>query len=223
MPKTRILFSWSSGKDSAWALHALRTSGQYEIVALLTTLNSEFNRVAMHGVRHELLREQATQLQLPLWEVPLPWPCTNEEYEASMGEVMLRAKREGIEAVGFGDLFLQDVRRYREERMAQVDLACLFPLWGRDTAELAREMICGGLRATLTCVDSKQLDPRFAGREFDTALLNDLPAEVDPCGEKGEFHSFVHAGPMFTRPIAVTTGETVVRDGFVYADVCELA
>jgi uncharacterized protein (TIGR00290 family) len=219
MPNPRILFSWSSGKDSAWALHTLRTSGQYEIVALLTTLNSEFNRVAMHGVRHELLRAQASELGLPLWEVPLPWPCTNEEYEACMGAVLARAKREGIEAVGFGDLFLEDIRQYREERMAAVGMKCLFPLWGRDTAVLARDMIENGLRATLTSVDSKQLDTAFAGREFDTALLNDLPEGVDPCGEKGEFHSFVHAGPMFAHPIAVITGETVVRDGFAYADV----
>jgi uncharacterized protein (TIGR00290 family) len=219
MPKPRILFSWSSGKDSAWALHALRTSGEYEIVALLTTLNSEFNRVAMHGVRQTLLQEQATQLRLPLWEVPLPWPCENEQYEALMAEVAVRAKREGIGAVAFGDLFLEDIRRYREEKMTAAGLACFFPLWGRDTNQLASEMIAGGLRATLTCIDTKQLDARFAGREFDGALLEELPPEVDRCGERGEFHSFVHAGPMFARPIAVATGETVVRDGFAYADV----
>lgn len=213
-----ILLSWSSGKDSAWALHVLRKQG-VKIAGLLTTLNSEFNRVAMHGVRQELLQAQARAAGLPLWEVPLPWPCSNEQYEALMSEAMGRARREGIQTVAFGDLFLEDIRAYREQKMAQVGMKCLFPLWGSNTRELAREMIAGGLRAKLVCVDTKQLDARFAGREFDAALLADLPPGVDPCGERGEFHTFAWAGPMFKAPLALKGGETVVRDGFAFADV----
>lgn len=213
-----ILLSWSSGKDSAWALHVLRKQG-VKIAGLLTTLNSEFNRVAMHGVRQELLQAQARAAGLALWEVPLPWPCSNEQYEALMSEAMGRARREGIQTVAFGDLFLEDIRAYREQKMAQVGMKCLFPLWGSNTRELAREMIAGGLRAKLVCVDTKQLDARFAGREFDAALLADLPSGVDPCGERGEFHTFAWAGPMFKAPLALKGGETVVRDGFAFADV----
>ena len=213
-----ILLSWSSGKDSAWALHVLRKQG-VKIAGLLTTLNSEFNRVAMHGVRQELLQAQARAAGLPLWEVPLPWPCSNEQYEALMSEAMGRARREGIQTVAFGDLFLEDIRAYREQKMAQVGMKCLFPLWGSNTRELAREMIAGGLRAKLVCVDTRQLDARFAGREFDAALLADLPHSVDPCGERGEFHSFAWAGPMFKAPLALKGGEVVVREGFAFADV----
>ena len=213
-----ILLSWSSGKDSAWALHVLRKQG-VKIAGLLTTLNSEFNRVAMHGVRQELLQAQARAAGLPLWEVPLPWPCSNEQYEALMSEAMGRARREGIQTVAYGDLFLEDIRAYREQKMAQVGMKCLFPLWGSNTRELAREMIAGGLRAKLVCVDTRQLDARFAGREFDAALLADLPHSVDPCGERGEFHSFAWAGPMFKAPLSIKGGETVVREGFAFADV----
>lgn len=213
-----ILLSWSSGKDSAWALHVLRKQG-VKIAGLLTTLNSEFNRVAMHGVRQELLQAQARAAGLPLWEVPLPWPCSNEQYEALMSEAMGRARREGIQTVAYGDLFLEDIRAYREQKMAQVGMKCLFPLWGSNTRELAREMIAGGLRAKLVCVDTRQLDARFAGREFDAALLADLPHSVDPCGERGEFHSFAWAGPMFKAPLSIKGGKTVVREGFAFADV----
>lgn len=213
-----ILLSWSSGKDSAWALHVLRKQG-VKTAGLLTTLNSEFNRVAMHGVRQELLQAQARAAGLPLWEVPLPWPCSNEQYEALMSEAMGRARREGIQTVAFGDLFLEDIRAYREQKMAQVGMKCQFPLWGSNTRELGREMIAGGLRAKLVCVDTKQLDARFAGREFDAALLADLPPGVDPCGERGEFHTFAWAGPMFRAPLSIKGGETVVREGFAFADV----
>lgn len=213
-----ILLSWSSGKDSAWALHVLRKQG-VKVVGLLTTLNSEFNRVAMHGVRKALLQAQARAAGLPLWEIPLPWPCSNEQYEALMREAMGRARREGVHTVAFGDLFLEDIRAYREQKMALVGMKCQFPLWGSNTSELAREMIAGGLRAKLVCVDTRQLDARFAGREFDAELLGDLPPNVDPCGERGEFHTFAWAGPMFDAPLSLKGGETVVREGFAFADV----
>jgi uncharacterized protein (TIGR00290 family) len=214
----RILLSWSSGKDSAWALHTLRRQG-VEVAGLLTTLNQEFNRVAMHGVRQALLEAQAREAGLPLWQIPLPWPCSNAQYEGLMSDAMARAKSEGIETVAFGDLFLEDIRGYREQKMAQVGMKCLFPLWGRDTRELAYEMIEGGLKARLVCVDTKQLDIRFAGREFDADLLRDLPEGVDPCGERGEFHTFTYASPTFRAPIAHKAGETVLREGFAFADV----
>jgi len=213
-----ILLSWSSGKDSAWALHVLRKQG-VKIAGLLTTLNAEFNRVAMHGVRQELLQAQARAAGLPLWEVPLPWPCSNEQYEALMSQAMGRARREGIQTVAFGDLFLEDIRAYREQKMALVGMKCQFPLWGINTRALAHEMIAGGLRAKLVCVDTKQLDVRFAGREYDAVLLDELPPGVDPCGERGEFHTFAWAGPMFGTPLSLKSGETVVRDGFAFADV----
>jgi uncharacterized protein (TIGR00290 family) len=217
--KPRALLAWSSGKDSAWALHVLRQRGEVEVVGLLTTMNAAFERVAMHAVRARLLRVQAEAAGLPLVEVPLPWPCSNAEYEAAMSAALADARREGITAMAFGDLFLEDVRRYREERMAGTGLAPLFPLWGEPTDALARTMIAGGLRARLTCVDPRQLAPAFAGREYDAALLAELPPTVDPCGERGEFHTFAYAGPMFSRPVAVRAGEVVERDGFTYADL----
>ncbi|HVU51775.1 MAG TPA: ATP-binding protein [Polyangia bacterium] len=217
--KPRALLAWSSGKDSAWALHVLRARGDVEVVGLLTTLNQAFDRVAMHAVRGELLRAQAAAAGLPLIEVPLPWPCSNEAYEAAMGAALAAARAEGITAVAFGDLFLEDIRRYREERMAATGLRPLFPLWGEPTDALARRMLAGGLRARLTCVDPRQLAPSFAGRELDAALLAELPPSVDPCGERGEFHTFAYAGPMFERPVAVRVGEVVERDGFVFADL----
>jgi uncharacterized protein (TIGR00290 family) len=217
--RPRALLAWSSGKDSAWALHVLRQRGEVEVVGLLTTLNRAFDRVAMHAVRAELLRAQAAAAGLPLVEVPLPWPCSNDEYEAAMGAALEAARQDGVTAVAFGDLFLEDIRRYREERMAATGLRPLFPLWGEPTDALARRMLAGGLRARLTCVDPRQLAPAFAGREFDAALLADLPPGVDPCGERGEFHTFAHAGPMFARPVAIRTGTIVERDGFVFADL----
>jgi uncharacterized protein (TIGR00290 family) len=217
--KPRALLAWSSGKDSAWALHLLRAAGEVEVVGLLTTVNQVHDRVAMHAVRAELLRAQADAVGLPLRTVPIPSPCTNAEYEAAMERALSDARADGVTAVAFGDLFLEDVRRYREERMAGTGLRPLFPLWGSPTDGLARQMIAGGLRARLTCVDPRHLPPAFAGREFDAALLDDLPAAVDPCGERGEFHSFAYAGPMFQRPVAVRGGEIVERDGFVFADL----
>ncbi len=215
----RVWLSWSSGKDAAWALHELRRDAQVEVVGLLTTLNEEAERVAMHGVRRELLRAQARAVGLPAIEVDLPYPCPNGEYEARMAAACERAVAAGVQAVAFGDLYLEDVRRYREEMLAETPLEPLFPLFGRDTRALADEMIAAGLRAHLACVDSRKLDPSFAGRAFDGDLLRDLPADVDPCGENGEFHTFVHAGPMFAHPIPVSVGEVVDRDGFVFADL----
>jgi len=214
----RVLISWSSGKDSAWALHLVRQQGEYEIVGLLTTLNTEFDRVAMHGTRRSVLEAQAKAAQLPLWTVPLPWPCSNETYERQMRDACARAVQEGVDAVAFGDLFLADVRAYREAQLSGTGLEPLFPLWGLPTASLAPQMLAAGIRAKLSCVDSRQLLPSFAGREFDSALLRDLPAEVDPCGERGEFHTCVYAGPMFTAPLPLQAGEIVHRDGFAYAD-----
>ena len=216
---TRILLSWSSGKDSAWALHVLKQRLEYEIAGLLTTFNQAANRVAMHAVRRELVEAQASETGIPFWPVELPWPCSNTDYEAAMRAACKKAIAQGIEAVAFGDLFLEDVRAYRERQMRDTGLQPLFPIWGLPTTELARQMIATGLRAKLTCVDPKVLDASFAGREFDAELLQDLPPEVDPCGERGEFHSFAYAGPMFQRGLEVGVGEVVEREGFVFADV----
>jgi uncharacterized protein (TIGR00290 family) len=214
----RVLVSWSSGKDSAWTLHVLRQCGDCEIVGLLTTLNTEFDRVAMHGTRRSVLEAQAKAAGLPLWVVPLPWPCSNEVYQQRMRDACERAVSSGVQAIAFGDLFLRDVRDYREAQLQSTGLRPLFPLWQLPTAALAHEMIAGGLCAKLTCVDTKQLAPSFAGREFDGTLLDELPSEIDPCGERGEFHTCVYAGPMFTCPILLESGELVTRDGFAYAD-----
>jgi uncharacterized protein (TIGR00290 family) len=214
--RPRALVSWSSGKDSAFALWQ---SKDVEIVGLLTTVTRAFGRVSMHGVREELLDRQADALGLPLLKVEIPSPCPNEVYEEQMRLAMDQARRMDVTHVVFGDLFLQDIRSYREEKLRQVNMTPIFPLWLRDTKELAREMIASGLRAHLTCVDPRKLDRSFAGRTFDATLLADLPPGVDPCGENGEFHTFVSAGPMFARPIAVMPGEVVERDGFVFADL----
>jgi uncharacterized protein (TIGR00290 family) len=217
MKKTMV--SWSSGKDSAWMLHVLKRDPSIEIGGLLTTMNEQFDRVAMHGVRRRLVEAQAGAAGVPLRTVPLPWPCTNEEYEARMRRAVAQAEAEGFTHVAFGDLFLEDVRRYREDKLAGTGLTPLFPIWGIPTDRLAAEMVENGLRSVLTCVNPKHLDRSFAGREFDRALLADLPADVDKCGERGEFHSFAYDGPMFHHPLAVTVGEVVDRDGFVFADV----
>ena len=219
MTRSKALVSWSSGKDSAWALHAVRAQGGIEVVGILTTVTAEFSRVAMHAVREVLLDAQATALGVPCKKVRLPWPCSNEVYEREMSEVLQSAKADGVTHVVFGDLFLQDIRAYREAKLAGTGISPLFPLWQRDTRALAREMIDGGLRATLTCVDPKKLGRGFAGRSFDRALLGDLPGGVDPCGENGEFHTFASAGPMFEAPIPVVAGAVVERDGFVFADL----
>jgi uncharacterized protein (TIGR00290 family) len=217
--KRRVLLSWSSGKDSAWALHTLRGVPEVEVVGLLTTTNEVFERVAMHAVRETLLERQAQAAGLPLWKVPIPSPCPNEIYEKIMGEVVSRASADGVEAMAFGDLFLEDIRDYRVRQLAGSGLEPLFPIWGIPTHALAREMLEAGLSARLTCVDPRQLDARFAGRVFDAALLEELPDGVDPCGENGEFHTFATAGPMFDAPIAVAAGPRVERDGFVFADL----
>lgn len=215
----RVLLSWSSGKDSAWSLHVLRERGEYEIAGLLTTFNEAVDRVAMHAVRRELVERQASSAGLPLWAVPLPWPCSNEQYELLMAETCARAIAAGIEGIAFGDLFLEDVRSYREKQMRDTGLEPIFPLWGQPTGDLAKQMIASGIRAKLTCVDTEKLDASFVGREFDENLLAALPEGVDPCGEKGEFHSFVYAGPMLSVEIPVLVGESVVRDQFVFADL----
>ena len=215
----RVLLSWSSGKDSAWALHALRRRGDVEVVGLLTTLNAAFDRVAMHAVRAEVLRRQAAAVGLPLREVPIPWPCSNAEYEAAMGAAMARARADGISHVAFGDLYLEDVRRYREEKLAPTGITPLFPIWGIPTRALAEEMVDGGLRARLTCVDPRRIPATLAGRDFDRSLLAELPPDADPCGENGEFHSFAYAGPMFRTPVSIRSGAVAERDGFVFADV----
>jgi uncharacterized protein (TIGR00290 family) len=217
--KTKILLSWSSGKDSAWALHLLRQQPQYELAGLVTTFNSAFDRVAMHSTRRSLVEMQAQAAGMPLLAVPLPWPCSNQEYERIMKEVCAKAVGQGVTAIAFGDLFLADIRAYRERQLQGTGLEPLFPVWQIPTGQLARQMIAAGLRAKLVCVDPKKLAPEFAGRDFDLQLLADLPAEVDPCGENGEFHSFVYAGPMFDRPIAVVAGERVERDGFWFCDL----
>jgi uncharacterized protein (TIGR00290 family) len=216
----RVALSWSSGKDSAWSLHLLRQDPSLELVALVTTLNQQFDRVAMHAVRRELLELQAKAVGLPLWTVPLPWPCSNEEYEVRMRDLCARALAEHVDAMAFGDLFLTEIRAYREKQLAPTGLEPLFPVWQIPTAELARTMIASGLRAKITCVDPKVLPKEFAGRDFDSQFLADLPPGIDPCGENGEFHSFVYDSPGFRQPIDVSVCEIVERDGFVFADVC---
>jgi uncharacterized protein (TIGR00290 family) len=215
----RVALSWSSGKDSAWALHLLRQTPGIEIVALITTFNTAADRVAMHAVRRELVETQAARVGLPLWSVDLPWPCSNAVYETLMADVCRRAAEAGIAAVAFGDLFLQDIREYRERQMAAAGLKPLFPVWRIPTRQLALEMISAGVKAKVTCVDPSKLDRSFAGREFDAEFLDSLPLQCDPCGENGEFHTFVYDAPVFAGPIDVQTGEIVERDGFVFADV----
>ena len=216
---SKVLLSWSSGKDSAWALHVLRQDPAVEVVGLLTTFNEVYDRVAMHAVRRDVVEAQARAAGLPLWQVPIPSPCPNEVYEDRMRGALERARAAGVTGVAFGDLFLEDVRRYREDCMAGTGIAPLFPLWDRPTRALAREMIAGGLRARITCVNPARLDRGFAGREFDAALLAELPDDVDPCAERGEFHTCCYAGPMFARPVPLQVGETLERDGFLFTDV----
>lgn len=215
----RALLSWSSGKDSAWSLHLLRQQREYEIVGLLTTFNQEANRVAMHAVRRSLVEAQAKAVGIPLWDVDLPSPCSNADYESMMRKKCEDAVRAGIECIAFGDLFLTDIRAYREKQLENSGLQPIFPVWGMPTPELARSMIKSGVRAKLTCVDPKLLAPEFVGREFDEQLLLEFPPEIDACGENGEFHTFVYAGPMLERDLSVEVGEIVSRDGFVFADL----
>jgi uncharacterized protein (TIGR00290 family) len=223
VPPKRVALSWSSGKDSAWSLHLLRQDPSIEVVALVTTLNEQFDHVAMHAVRRELLEMQAASLGVRLWTVPLPWPCSNEQYEARMCDLCTRAVQEGVQAMAFGDLFLADIRAYRDKQLAGTGLQPLFPVWQIPTGHLAAEMIASGLRAKITCVDPRVLAPDFVGREFDSQFLADLPPSIDPCGEDGEFHSFVYDGPGFAHPVPVRVVETIERDGFVFADLKALA
>jgi uncharacterized protein (TIGR00290 family) len=215
----KTLLSWSSGKDAAWALHVLRQQSDVTVVGLVTTVNESFERVAMHGVRRDLVEHQAAAAGLPLHCIPLPWPCPNETYEQLMAEFVGQQRANGVEAFAFGDLFLEDIRRYREDKLASAGMQALFPLWNVPTRQLANEMIDSGLQARMVCVDPKRLPREFAGRKFDRQLLADLPPDVDPCGENGEFHTFACAGPMFAHPIEVQTGEVVERDGFVFCDL----
>jgi len=215
----KALLSWSNGKDSAWALHILRRTPDVEVVGLMTTMNEVHQRVAIHAVRLELLERQAEALGLPVQVIDLPSPCTNAQYEAAMGKFVDESKRHGIECIAFGDLFLADIKEYREAKLAGTGIAPLFPLWLMPTDRLATEMIANGLRAVVTCVDPQQLPLSFAGREFNEQFLADLPNDVDPCGERGEFHTFAFDGPMFEKPVGIQKGEVVERDGFGYADL----
>lgn len=217
--KPKVLLSWSSGKDSAWTLHVLRRQNEVEIVGLLTTVNEQFHRVAMHSTRRDLLRAQAQAVGLPLWEIPLPWPCSNEEYERAMGRACAQAVEQEITGMAFGDLFLEDVRKYREDRLQGTGLQPIFPVWGLDTSKLIKEMLDEGVSARIVCVDPKKLPAHFAGQDVSRELLAQFPPGVDPCGENGEFHTFVHAGPMFSAAIPIEGGEVVARDGFVFADI----
>ena len=220
MTPTRVLLSWSSGKDSAWTLHTLRRQG-VDVVGLLTSFNEAADRVSMHAVRRALVEAQADAVGLPLWPLELPWPCSNEDYEARMAAMLERARRQRVTHVAFGDLFLADIRDYRIRQMAGTGIEPLFPLWcsAEATPALARRMLDGGVRAVITCVDPRPLPPSFAGRSYDAALLDDLPPGVDPCGERGEFHTFCTTGSMFAADIGVKAGEIITRDGFCFADL----
>ena len=219
MTRRKTLVSWSSGKDSAWALHLLRQQSDVDVVGLFTTMNVEFQRVAMHAVRRELLQRQAEAVGLPLETLNLPHPCSNERYESVMKEFVAAALERGVRCMAFGDLFLRDIRTYREEKLQGTGITPLFPLWEIPTGPLARRMVAEGLRAYVTCVDPKKMPSHFAGRPFDASFLDELPPSVDPCGENGEFHTFAVAGPMFTKPVEVEVGEIVERDGFLFTDL----
>jgi len=217
--KPKAWIAWSSGKDAAWALHVVRQAGELDVVGLLTTITGPYDRVSMHGVRREIVEAQADAVGLPLHKVLIPAPCSNEAYEAAMARAMETAKSLGVSRIVFGDLHLEDVRRYREEKLAPTGIAPVFPLWGADTHRLAREMIAAGVQARVTCLDPRKVPRELAGRAFDLAFLDALPEGVDPCAERGEFHTCVLAGPMFRRPVAASVGLTVEREGFVFTDL----
>ena len=217
--KSKVLMSWSSGKDSAWALYKLQQNPEIDLVGLFCTVNKKFDRVAMHGVRVELLQKQAWSIGLPLEIIEIPYPCSNAEYEKIMGQFVERAKRKNIEYFAFGDLFLEDVRNYREEKLKGSGIKPIFPVWGIPTDKLLREMISGGLKAVITCINPKQIAEEFVGKKLDENFLYSLPKNIDPCGENGEFHSFVFNGPMFKEKIEIFVGDIVHRNGFVFADV----
>lgn len=221
MSSPKALLSWSSGKDSAFALYEILRSGEFEVAGILTTVTDGFNRVSMHGVRETLLDLQAESLGLPLYKIRIPHPCPNKIYEKKMSDFLTSFQGKGVRHIVFGDLFLEDVRNYRIKNLAKVGMEGVFPLWLRDTKKLAREMITAEFKARLVCVDPKKISKNFAGRPFDNRLLADLPPACDPCGENGEFHTFVHAGPVFKKPIPIQKGETVKREGFVFTDFNE--
>jgi uncharacterized protein (TIGR00290 family) len=220
---TAILMSWSGGKDSCVALHTLQAAGEHQIAALLTTVTRDYDRISMHGVRRALLQQQAEALGLPLHEVFIPAGASNDDYEAAMAEALAVHRAQGIEVVAFGDLFLEDIRAYRDRMMAKNQLSALYPVWGRDTGAFITDFIDAGFKAVIVCVDLAVLDASFAGRPIDSALLRALPPGVDPCGENGEFHTFVFDGPNFARPVDFSIGERVTRDGFCFCDLAPLA
>jgi len=217
--KKKTLLSWSSGKDSAWALHILRQQPDVEVVGLFCTINQEVERVVMHEVRVELIHQQSQNVGLPIQLISIPRPCSSSEYGTIMKSFVEQAKQQGIECFAFGDLFLEDVRMYREAKLADTGITPIFPLWGMPTEKLSKEMVRSGLRAIITCVDPKHLPSDFAGQEYGESFLERLPANIDPCGEYGEFHSFAFDGPMFNKPVNISIGETVSRDGFIFTDV----
>lgn len=217
--KKPVILCWSTGKDSAWSLNVLNQDPDYEVVALLSTITEDYDRVSMHGVRVSLLEKQAESTGLPLWKVKIPAVCTNEIYEKQMGKAVARARKQSIQHMAFGDLYLQDIRDYRCSKLAGTGIEPIFPLWEMPTRELAETMLSAGLKATLTCVDTKKLAPEFSGRSYSAELLADLPQSVDPCGENGEFHSFCHDGPMFKSPINITVGDSTLREGFCFTDL----
>lgn len=221
MKRNKILISWSTGKDSAYALHKIQKIGNQDVVGIFSTITEEYDRVAMHATRHELLKKQAKQVGLPLHLITIPSLCTNEVYEERMKIFLDHAACLGVTHIIFGDLFLEEVRRHREVMLSAMNIKPLFPLWGNDTKNLAKEMIDVGMKAIVTCIDPRKLDRSFAGRQFDEQFLRDLPSEVDRCGEYGEFHTFVYDGPMFCSSIPISVGEVVERNGFIFADVCE--
>lgn len=217
--KKRTLLSWSSGKDSAWALHVLRRQSDIDVVRLFSTVNQKFERVAMHAVRNELLQQQAESVGLPIQVIPIPDPCSNAEYENIMGEFIEQAKEQRIDCIAFGDLYLEDIRKYREEKLGGTGITPIFPLWGKDTEALSKEMLECGLRAIITCIDPRNMPADLAGKEYNASFLEQIPAGVDPCGENGEFHSFAFDGPMFKSAVNILVGETVSRDGFIFTDL----
>lgn len=218
----RVLLSWSSGKDSAWALHVLRENPDIEVVGLLTTVNTTHDRVAMHSTRRAILDAQAKATGLPLYVIPLPWPCSNEVYEREMQAALTSARKHAVTHIAFGDLFLEDIRAYRIKQLKGSGIEPLFPIWHEPTEPLARRIIDAGVKAVLTCVDPKKLPGSFAGREFDHAFLDELPEGIDPCGENGEFHTCVTAGPMLRKPLRIAMGEVIERDGFYFADLTQV-
>jgi uncharacterized protein (TIGR00290 family) len=219
MAKERVVIGWSGGKDSSLALREILRAGEYEVAALLTTCTEGFRRISMHGVRCSLLKTQAQELGLPLRKVFIARECSNKDYEARVHAALLEFKVTGINKVVFGDLFLEEIRAYRDRMLAEIGMTALYPIWGRNTRELAEEFIADGFRAALVCIDPQKLDPSFAGRMFDHALLRDLPVTADPCGENGEFHTFVFDGPIFRKPVGIRHGPTVHRQNFYFADL----